>query len=146
MLATHPDDPPSPVYRGAAHALNSIAGFKRLFEMFPSTHNGMLLCLGCMAEAGEDAVESIRQFGKDDRIFYVHFRNVTGTVPHYTEVFPNMGKIDMVAAIEALWDVNYDGFLVPDHQFGIVGDDDWGSMSRAWQVGYITALIQAIKP
>ena len=99
-LATHPDDPPLPVYRGAAHALNSIAGFKRLFEMFPSTHNGMLLCLGCMAEAGEDAVESIRQFGKDDRIFYVHFRNVTGTVPHYTEVFPNMGKIDMVGALK----------------------------------------------
>ena len=99
-----------------------------------------------MAEAGEDAVESIRQFGKDDRIFYVHFRNVTGTAPHYTEVFPNMGKIDMVAAIEALWDVNYDGFLVPDHQFGIAGDDDWGSVSRAWQVGYITALIQATKP
>ena len=145
-LATHPDDPPLPVYRGAAQALSSFAGFKRLFETFPSAHNGMLLCLGCMQEAGEDPIEVIRYFGERRKIFYVHFRNVKGTVPHYTEVFPDMGDLDMVAALKALWEVGYDGFLVPDHQFGIEGDDDWASISRAWQVGYIAALIQATRP
>jgi len=144
-LATHPDDPPLPVYRGAAQALCSFAGFKRLFEMFPSAHNGMLLCLGCMQEAGEDVIEVIRYFGERDKIFYVHFRNVKGQVPHYTEVFPNMGDLDMVAAIRALAEVGYSGVLVPDHQFGITGDDDWSSISRAWQVGYVTALIQATR-
>ena len=145
LLATHPDDPPLPVYRGAAQALNSIAGFQELFARFPSDHNGMLLCLGCIAEAGDDPVEAIRVFGEDARIFYVHFRNVKGTVPHYTEVFPDIGDTDMVAALEALWDVGYDRFLVPDHQFGIAGDDDWSSVSRAWQVGYISALMQATR-
>lgn len=145
-LATHPDDPPLPVYRGAHHALNSFAGFRRLFELFPSPHSGMLLCLGCMQEAGEDVVEVIRYFGEPGKVFYVHFRNVKGVVPHYTEVFPNEGDMDMVAAIRALWEVGYQGVLVPDHQFGILGDDDWGTVSRAWQVGYITALIQATSP
>ena len=145
-LATHPDDPPLPEYRGAAHALNSLAGFKKLFEMFPSPYNGMLLCLGCMQEAGEDPIQVIRYFGKQNRIFYVHFRNVKGRVPHYTEVFPNLGDLDMVQAIKAFWEVGYQGFLVPDHQFGILGDDDWNTISRAWQIGYITALIQATAP
>ncbi|MBC7236496.1 MAG: mannonate dehydratase [Chloroflexi bacterium] len=145
-LATHPDDPPLRVYRGAAQALNGIAGFKTLFDLFPNPYNGMLLCLGCMAEAGEDPIEAIRTFGGMGRIFYVHFRNVKGTVPHYTEVFPNMGDTDMVAAIKALWDVGYDRFLVPDHHFGILGETTVGAISRAWQVGYITALIQATRP
>jgi len=145
-LATHPDDPPLPVYRGAHHALNSFAGFRRLFELFPSSHNGMLLCLGCMQEAGEDPVQVIRYFGERNKVFYVHFRNVKGTVPHYTEVFPNEGDLDMLAAMRALWEVGYEGVLVPDHQFGIQGDTEWSLASRAWQVGYITALMQATKP
>ncbi len=142
-LATHPDDPPLPVYRGAANVLNGFAGFRRLFESFPSSHSGMLLCLGCMQEAGEDPIEVIHYFGKRRRIFYVHFRNVIGTVPHYTEVFPNEGDLDMAAAVMALREVGYDGVLVPDHHFGITGDDEWSTISRAWQIGYITALIQA---
>jgi len=145
-LATHPDDPPLPVFLGAVHALNGGAGFKRLFEMFPSTHNGMLLCLGVMQEAGENVVDLIRYFGARKKIFYVHFRNVKGTVPHFIEVFPNMGDMDMVAAIKALRDVDYGGFLVPDHQFGIEGDDDWSIISRAWQIGYISALLQVVEP
>ena len=145
-LATHPDDPPLAVYRGAHHALSSFAGFRRLFDLFPSSHNGMLLCLGCMQEAGEDAIEVIRYFGERGKVFYVHFRNVKGTVPRYTEVFPDQGDLDLVAAIKALWEVGYQGVLVPDHQFGILGDDEWGLVSRAWQVGYLTALIQATRP
>jgi len=145
-LATHPDDPPLPVYRGAAQIFTGISGFQRLFESFPSPYNGMLLCLGCMQEAGEDALQAIRLFGRQQRVFYVHFRNVKGRVPHYTEVFPDQGDLDMVAAIRALWEVGYRGFLVPDHQFGIIGDDEWHSISRAWQIGYISGLIQATRP
>ena len=145
-LATHPDDPPMKVYRGAANALNSIAGFQRLFDTFPSSHNGMLLCMGCMAEAGEDAIEALRVFGEVGKIFYIHFRNVSGTVPHYTEIFPDMGKTDMAEAMRTLWSLGYKHFLVPDHQFGIAGDDRWGGMSRSWQVGYVTALRQATRP
>ena len=105
-----------------------------------------LLCLGCMAERGEDVIEAIRTFGEDGRIFYVHFRNVIGTVPQYTEVFPNIGTTDMPAALRALYEVGYDQFLVPDHHFGITYDTDWGSASRSWQVGYLTALLQTTAP
>jgi mannonate dehydratase len=143
-LATHPDDPPMGYYRGVHQALISFAGLKRLIELVPSAYNGLLLCLGCMQEAGEDVPKVIRHFGRQNKIFYVHFRNVVGTVPRYREVFPHEGDSDMVVNLKALQEVGYQGYLVPDHHFGFAGDGEWAQSSRAWQVGYIRGLMQAL--
>jgi mannonate dehydratase len=144
-LATHPDDPPMAYYRGVHQALFSLEGLKRFVELVPSPYNGLLLCLGCMQEAGEDVPAVIRYFGTQKKIFYLHFRNVVGTVPKYTEVFPDQGDGDMVANLLALKEVDYQGYIVPDHHFGLVGDDEWMRSSRAWQVGYIRGLMQALE-
>lgn len=143
-LATHPDDPPMVYYRGVHQALIDFDGLKRLVELVPSPCNGLLLCLGCMQEAGEDVPRVIRYFGERGKVFYVHFRNVIGTVPRYREVMPHEGDGDMVANLAALKEVSYDGYVVPDHHFGFVGDSDWAHCSRAWQVGYIRGLMQAL--
>jgi mannonate dehydratase len=143
-LATHPDDPPLAYYRGVHQALVSFEGLKRLVELVPSPYNGLLLCLGCMQEAGEDVPAVIRYFGERNKIFYVHFRNVAGAVPRYREVMPHEGDGDMVENLRALQDVGYRGYLVPDHHFGFAGDGDWAQCSRAWQVGYLRGLIQAL--
>ena len=63
--------------------------------------------------------EVIRYFGERKKIFYVHFRNVVGRVPKYTEVFPDDGDGDMVANFKALKAAGYQGYLVPDHHFGV---------------------------
>jgi mannonate dehydratase len=94
--------------------------------------------------AGEDVPEVIRYFGRRKKIFYVHFRNVVGKVPKYTEVFPYEGDGDMVANLKALKEVGYEGYVVPDHHFGLAGDSDWHRCSRAWQVGYIKGLMQVL--
>jgi len=143
-LATHPDDPPMATYRGVEQALISLEGLMRLVELVPSPYNGLLLCLGCMQEAGENVPEVIRHLGQRNKIFYVHFRNVIGKVPRYHEVFPDQGDGDMVANLRALKAVGYRGYLVPDHHFGFAGDGDWAQCSRAWQVGYIRGLMQVL--
>jgi mannonate dehydratase len=143
-LATHPDDPPMATYRGVHQVLNSLQGFQRFIDLVPSPYNGLLLCLGCMQEAGEDVPAVIRYFGKRDKIFYVHFRNVRGTVPQYVEVFPHEGDGDMVAAMKALQEVGYRGYVVPDHHVGLVGDTEWMHCSRAWHVGYLRGMMQAL--
>ena len=143
-LATHPDDPPMIYYRGVHQALAGFEGLRRLVDLVPSPYSGLLLCLGCMQEAGEDVPAAIRHFGAQKKIFYVHFRNVVGTVPRYREVFPNEGDGDMVANLKALHEVGYQGYLVPDHNFGLAGDGEWAQSSRAWQVGYIRGLMQAL--
>ena len=144
-LATHPDDPPMACYRGVEQALVSFEAFKKFINLVPSPYNGLLLCLGCMQEAGEVVPDVIRYFGERGKIFYVHFRNVIGTVPKYTEVFPDQGDGDMLANLRALKDVGYQGYLVPDHHFGIAADDpEYPLISRAWQVGYIRGLLQSL--
>jgi mannonate dehydratase len=141
-LATHPDDPPMAYYRGVHQALINLEDLKRLIGLSPSPYNGLLLCLGCMQEAGENVPEIIRHFG--EKVFYVHFRNVAGTVPKYNEVFPHEGDGDMVANLRALKEIGYAGYVVPDHHIGLAGDDEWMRSSRAWQVGYIRGLMQAL--
>ena len=143
-LATHPDDPPLAYYRGVHQALEGLAGLQRFVELVPSPYNGLLLCLGCLQEAGEDVPAAIGALGQSQKVFYVHFRNVVGRVPRYTEVFPDEGDGDMVANLVALRKVGYNGYLVPDHHFGLAGDGDWAQASRAWQVGYIRGLMQAL--
>ncbi len=144
-LATHPDDPPMACYRGVEQALIGFEGFKKFIDLVPSPYNGLLLCLGCMQEAGEVVPEVIRYFGARKKIFYVHFRNVIGSVPKYTETFPDDGDGDMLANLRALQEVGYAGYLVPDHHFGVDADDDeYPLISRAWQVGYIRGLLQAV--
>jgi mannonate dehydratase len=143
-LATHPDDPPMDYYRGVHQALTGLEDLKRLVELVPSPYNGLLLCLGCMQEASQDVPQVIRILGREKKIFYVHFRNVVGTVPRYHEVFPDQGDGDMVANLKALQDVGFEGYVVPDHHFGLVGDTTWRHCSRAWQVGYIRGLMQAL--
>jgi mannonate dehydratase len=50
----------------------------------------------------------------------------------------------MVANLKALKEVGYEGYVVPDHHFGLAGDSDWHHGSKAWQVGYIKGLMQAL--
>jgi mannonate dehydratase len=143
-LATHPDDPPMDTYRGVEQVLTGLDGFREFTERFPSPNNGLLLCLGCMQERGEDINQVIRYFGQRDLIFYVHLRNVLGQVPRYQEVFLNQGDMDVVAALRALKAVGYDRYLVPDHHVALDGDGSWQQGSRAWAVGYLQGLMQAL--
>jgi mannonate dehydratase len=147
-LVTHPDDPPLDVYRGVEQALVSFEALKRFVELVPSPNNGLLLCLGVMQERGEHVPDVIRYFGAREKISYVHFRNVIGSVrqtpPQYIEVWPDQGDGDMVANFRALKEVGYPGYIVPDHHIGIAGDDEWMRYSRAWQVGYLRGVIEAL--
>ena len=46
--------------------------------------------------------------------------------------------------LRALKEVGYEGYVVPDHHIGFVGDDEWMRCSRAWHAGYIRGLMQAL--
>jgi D-mannonate dehydratase len=79
-----------------------------------------------------------------EKLSYIHFRNVVGTVPKYREVFPHEGAGSMIRNLKALRELGYDRYIVPNPHFGLIGDSDWAHCSRAWQVGYIRGLMQAL--
>ena len=46
------------------------------------------MCLGSIQEMEEDGLEKyLDKFSKEDRIAYIHFRNVKGKIPNYVETF-----------------------------------------------------------
>ena len=144
-LALHPDDPPVPSLGGVARLFHTFEGFKRAMEIAPSPNSGLDFCMGCWSEMGPGVIEAIRYFGRHGKIVYVHFRDVQGTVPCFQECFLGEGNVDVIAAMRALKEVGFTGFLLDDHVPHIVDDTDWGHRARAHAIGYIQALINTVQ-
>jgi len=143
-LALHPHDPPTPYLRGEARILGSFEGMKRLVELVPSEVNGLNFCQGTVTEMGIDVIGAIRYFGERDKLNHVHFRNVKGAVPRFDESFVDDGDTDMLAAMRAYHEVGYRFAMMPDHTPGIAGDTPYGHRGRAYAIGYMRGLMQAV--
>lgn len=156
-LALHPDDPPvvEPL-GGAARIFRSpgaIAEGHRRSNGSPSW--GLNFCIGTVSEMnGEQSVnEVIDLLAPLGRIFYVHFRDVRGTVPTFAECFLGEGNIRPARVLKRLHDRGFDGFIIDDHVPAMIGDiDTWGDTSsaaycsrgRAHAIGYLQGAIEAL--
>lgn len=145
QLALHPADPPTVEQLGGIPRLfRDREAFERAMELVPSDNHGLKLCLGCFSEMPEtDVTDVIEHFGRNDDIVFVHFRDVLGTWPRFTETFldDTESNYNALTAIEALRDVGFGGVMVPDHVPEIVGDTEWGHRSRAHAVAYLNGLL-----
>jgi len=143
-MAVHPDDPPAPSIGGVARILNSLEGLKRLTEIVESEYNGLDFCQGSMAVQDGDVHEAIRYFGGRNKIVYVHFRNVTGKFPKYSEAYIDDGDVDMAEAVKVYKEVGFDGPVIEDHVPKMIDDDPNKYRARAHAMGYTKALIDSI--
>ena len=144
----HPCDPPVEKLGGIPFLFRSFESYKRLIEIVDSPNNGIEFCQGTFSEM-EDAADGgiydmIRYFGERKKILYVHFRNVSGTVPKFHEEFINTGHVDMYKAMKIYHEVGFDGFFIDDHVPQTFGDTQWGHRGRAFANGYIQAMIEAV--
>ncbi len=143
-MALHPDDPPISPIAGAASILRSVEAFQRVLDMVPSPSNGVLFCQGCFIEMlGQGVFDAIRHFGRQGKVFYVHFRNVVGAVPRFREALMDEGDIDMLAAMRAWKEVGFDGPMMPDHHPRVEGDTAYGHRARSFAIGYMRGLMEA---
>jgi hypothetical protein len=104
-------------------------------DLKPSRANALEFCLGSLAEMTEgDIYEAVEQYSRQQKLAYVHFRNVTGKVPFYRETFIDDGDIDMMRILQILKRNNYDGVLIPDHTPQMSCSAPWhaGMAYRAW--------------
>jgi mannonate dehydratase len=96
----------------------------------------------------DDLPAAIRQFGKQGKIFFVHFRDVRGTPEKFEETFHDDGKTNMLACMEAYKEIGFEGVLRPDHVPTMEGDSNehagYSSIGRLFAIGYIKGLRQAV--
>jgi mannonate dehydratase len=146
-VAMHGNDPPLYEHLGSPQILCRFADFDRLFAEVPSKNSGVTFCVGTRYESGEDVFEGIRRFGRQGKLFHVHFRNVRGTLPAqdgYAEVFVDDGDLDMARVLRALADAGYDGVIDYDHPLGITGDEPLPKQYIAFAVGYMRGLLDSL--
>jgi mannonate dehydratase len=142
-IGIHPDDPPVPVLAGVPRCIfSSFEGYKRALEIASSPNVGICLCCGTWLEGGrtltgKDPEEMIRYFGAE-KIWKIHFRNVSAPLPHFVETFMDNGYYDMYKIMKALRDVNFDGIVILDHSPSMVG----GAYAQtAYGFAYMKALL-----
>ena len=147
-LAMHPDDPPLSPIRGLARIMRSIDNYQRLLDLYPSPVNGITLCQGNFTLMTDDLPAAIRKFGKQEKIFFVHFRDVRGTPKKFVETFHDNGKTDMFACMKAYKEVGFDGVCRPDHVPTMAGDNNdrpsYSNIGRLFAIGYLRGLQEAV--
>jgi mannonate dehydratase len=147
-LAMHPDDPPLSPIRGIGRIMRSVDNYQRLVDLVPSPVNGITLCQGNFTLMTDDLPSVIRQFGRQEKVFFVHFRDVRGTVEKFEETWHDDGKTDLLACMRAYRDVGFNGVLRPDHVPTVEGDNNdrpsYSAYGRLYAIGYIRGLRQAV--
>ena len=145
-LAMHPDDPPLSPIQGVARIISSVDNYQRMVDLVPSPANGIGLCQGNFGLMTDDLPAVIRHFGGQEKIHFVHFRDIRGTPEKFEEAFHDDGKHDMAACVRAYRDVGYGGVARPDHfpQLAYEDFEDVHSMERLYAIGYMRGLIEAV--
>jgi mannonate dehydratase len=141
-IGIHPDDPPEPMLAGVPRCIfANFEGYKRAMEIANSPNVGICLCCGCWNEGGKtlmhkDPAEMIRYFGPE-KIWKIHFRNVSAPLPHFVETFMDNGYYDMYQIMKALNEVHFDGIVILDHTPTVVGGH---YPEQAYGFAYMKAL------
>jgi mannonate dehydratase len=145
-LALHPDDPPLPELRGTARLVWKPEIYQRVLDLVPSHHNAAEFCQGTVAEmTGEmDVYDAIDTYAGQQKIAYVHLRNVKGKVPNYYEMFIDDGDVDMIRALRLYKKHDFDGVLIPDHTPGLECAAPWHA-GMAYALGWMRCAIQMIE-
>ena len=145
-LALHPDDPPVPHIQGVSRIITSVDAMKKVLDMVPSEYSGVTFCQGSLAAAGENIPEKIRELGRLNKIFFVHFRDIRGTAEHFTETFHDDGQTDMFEAMKAYTEVHFDGPVRIDHVPTMAGENNkepgYGEVGRLFALGYLKGLME----
>lgn len=141
-LITHPGDPP------LSNCYVSPQRWTDMMDLVPSTHNGLLYCVGTRYESGVNILDDIRHYGHKGQIFHTHIRNVRGQIPThggYQEVAIDDGDMNLFTVLQTLHEVGFDGGLQLDHMPTFDHDDQHRKIAWAHAVGYVQALLATIR-
>lgn len=149
-MALHPDDPPWSVF-GLPRIVRSMETIDAIMDMVDSPCNGLTACSGSLgSDAANDIPAIIRHFGGRGRIHFGHVRNVKIHSPGNFDESSHLssdGSLDMFEIMRAFYDINYEGYIRPDHGrmvWGESGRPGYGLYDRAMGIAYLNGLWEAI--
>jgi mannonate dehydratase len=146
-MGLHPDDPPlSPLF-GFSRILTSADAYRRAMALSDSPSHGITFCQATFRTMGEDVFKLIPEFGK--RIFFLHFRDVTGSKTCFRETFHDNGPTDMVELLRTTLKHAPDCLIRPDHTPTMAGESNenfgYTMQGNLFATGYIKGILDALK-
>jgi mannonate dehydratase len=148
-MALHPDDPPISPLRGIGRILTSAANYRRVMNIVPGPMNGVTFCQANFMAMGEDIEAVAKEWLKQKKIFFVHFRDIQGTRQHFRETFHDNGPHDMGRMLAVYHEGGFDGPMRPDHAPTLEGESNnnpgYAMMGKILAFGYMKGLMEAQK-
>lgn len=146
-MGIHPDDPPWSIF-GLPRIMTGRKSLEKLLAISDSPSNGITFCTGSLgANPENDMVALAAEFA--GRSPFAHIRNVkifeNGDfieTSHLTED----GSINIKGVIKELSDIQYDGYVRPDHGRHLWGEQcrpGYGLYDRALGIMYLLGLWDA---
>ncbi|MCO5219962.1 MAG: mannonate dehydratase [Thermomicrobiales bacterium] len=147
-LAVHPDDPPLSPIRGIGRILTSPDNLQRVIDLVPSPNNGITFCQGSISTMGVDMPREIRRFSGQNKVFFIHFRDVDGNPRKFRETFHDEGQTDMFETMRAWRDCGFTGPFRVDHVPTMAGEANlspgYDVMGRLYAIGYAKGLMEGV--
>lgn len=145
-LALHPDDPPVPRLGNVSRIMISYENIKRAITVVKSDNLGVTLCQACYLVMGEDLYTVIPEL--KEKIFFIHFRNVTGNKYRFQETFHDNGEIKMGEILKLYMQCGIHVPIRVDHVPTLAGEKDttgYSALGRLYAIGYLKGLLEGLK-
>ncbi len=148
-MAIHQDDPPWSIF-GIPRIITNEANIDRFLALYDDVHNGLTLCAGSLGCAVfNDYPAMVRKYGKMGKIHFAHLRNVKILENGFEESahYSGCGSLDMVEILKAYHEVDFKGYIRPDHGrmiWGETGRPGYGLYDRALGASYITGIWETL--
>ena len=147
-MALHPDDPPLPSLRGIGRIFGTFESFQKAYALAPSPSNGVTFCRANFKLMGVNLADCIRRFGSDQRLFFLHLRDVRGTAERFEEVFHDQAAGELMETLRQCHHAGFTGALRCDHVPTLAGETNtqpgYGTLGRLFADGYIIGLMDAM--
>lgn len=147
-MALHPDDPPVSPLRGIGRILTSAANIRRALSLLASPASGITFCQASFKAMGEDIEALAREWCGQNKIFFVHFRDIDGTRDHFRETFHDNGPTDMPAMLRIYHECGFTGPIRPDHAPTLEGEANdtpgYAMSGKVLAVGYMKGIMDSL--
>lgn len=154
-MALHPDDPPVSPLKGVGRILTNSDAFEKVWEHNPIPNNAITFCQASFLTMGEDIRELAKKWTAENRIAFLHIRDVEGDRENFRETFHDNGPTDMVEMFRIYHQYGFDGPIRPDHVPSMYGETQHifeGSTSVGYEItgkifaiGYMKGILEAVK-
>ncbi|MGF1639295.1 MAG: mannonate dehydratase [Cyclobacteriaceae bacterium] len=143
-MALHPDDPPVSPLKGVGRILTSSDAFEKIWDRMPIDSNAITFCQASFLTMGENIQELAKKWLVENRVAFLHIRDIEGDRENFRETFHDNGPTDMVEMFQIYKKYGFDGPVRPDHAPAMHGETQ-SSFGGSTTVGYeITGKIFAI--